>query len=298
MELYTRRWLGGVETRAGGTRKGIKLSRPWQQEISFTGSSCPFETKPQEVLWQFNCGVGGKWLVLGNKFTPFDSHELIIPDKCWPISELRTLGGQGKIEAAFSIADGAIRIAKGKEVWMGIHIGPTAGQNLLHLHWHVLQPMLSETSLAGMANVLTFADLQNQISVSAGDSGLFVFEESGIRVSVGGVRVGQCFITPGTKNGLHPPISLGQDFSARVSLALTRLITLCNEKFRSESGLSPEYMIWLVFNEGKFYFGFYLPILNHPGFTEWMAAMAPQRYPMILPWSQVETAAHLRGEGI
>lgn len=275
MDLDIRNWGGGVQTRAGGTRAGLKLARPWQGEISFSGE-CPFETKKQEVLVEKN-----GWKILKNLYTPFSNHLLIIPEKCWEVAELRRLGGAKEIEAAIDMALSEIRREGGEEVWMGIHIGPTAGQNLLHPHWHLLRPI----RLGGINPT------EDQISPSLTDPDLIIFEKSGMMVSVGGVRAGQCFITPRREStaNVHSP------FSGRIiANALDRLISLCATKFKNSRGLPPEYMVWFVFRDGKFKFGSYLPILNFPGFTESMAALFPEGCPNILPWTHKETARYLR----
>ncbi len=295
MRVSVRHWGGGVETRAGGTRTDLKMGRLWQQETPFP-ELCPFETKPQTVLAHHDNGKNGVWRVLNNLRTPFQYHRLIVPEKCWSTDEIRILGGQGKIAAVIDIASGMIRRENGGEIWLGVHVGSSAGQNLRHLHYHLLRPMIVERSLISMGGKLSFAQLESQISKLADDSSLFVFEESGMSAFVGGTRAGQCFITPVGEAGGTDPIDVGADLSIRLSTALYRLITLCNERFKNAAGLPPEYMAWLVFHEGEFCFGCYLPILNHPGFTEMMAMLAPQRYPMILPWTHEKTAAHLRGE--
>lgn len=276
MDLDVRNWGGGVQTRAGGTRTGLKLARPWQVEISFSGE-CPFETKPQKVLAEMN-----GWELLENLYTPFSNHLLIIPERCWEVDKLRRLGGAEEIEKAMNLALSIIKEAGGEEVWLGIHIGPTAGQNLLHPHWHLLRPIRSGRT----------DPTENQISLPLTDPDLIIFEKSGMIVSVGGVRAGQCFITPRKESTAN----VNSGFSGRIiSIVLDRLISLCATKFKNPRELPPEYMVWFVFRDGKFKFGSYLPILNFPGITESMAALFPNEHPNILPWTHKETARHLRG---
>src|SRR6266481_1118664 len=118
---------GGFAAVSGGTRRAINFDRPWQTQIYIDPASCPFENKPQDEEAHFSLEDG--WRVLQNRYTPFPSHRLIIPERCWLENDLRQLGGQTKVATAISIAESLISDSD-DEFWLGVHVGPLAGQNI------------------------------------------------------------------------------------------------------------------------------------------------------------------------
>lgn len=263
-------WPGRITTAAGGTRTAIKLSRPWQKEMVIDPTTCPFCTKPQTVLEE--CG---NWLVLQNTSTPFPFHQLVIPRECWPVAMMRNLGGEKNLSDALQIVWRIVEQQGRDQMLHSVFSGYLAGQNVPHLHHHVLEN--------------TFPDFQSldatrEVYQAASDLNLILFQEDGFRVAVGGLRAGQCFIVPLKSESMA-------DQAIRISRILTRLISLYADKFRSDQGLPPDYQVALRFWGGKLAYGFYLPILNHWGATEYLGLMGEQ--PVILPWPHEETVKHL-----
>lgn len=271
--LVLQRWPGGIVTAAGGTRTAIKLGRPWQKDLEVNPSTCSFCTKPQTVLAEY-----GDWLVLDNIHTPFPMHQLVIPRKCWEKEALRDLGGRMKIQEALEIVLNIVAKEKRPAMLHTIYSGPLAGQNVMHLHHHILDNAVPDFSST---------DVSDQVSALASDPKYVIFQNADFRVSVGGLRAGQCFIVPTRLNSLAYT-------AIKLSEILTGIIKLYAEKFRSEQGLPPDYQIALRFRNGELAYGFYLPVLNNWGTTEFLGLMREQ--PVILPWPHEVTAAYLRGE--
>lgn len=264
---------GGLSAAAGGTRTSINLNRPWQADITIDSSTCPFETKEQKEIARYN--EDGGWQVIENQSTPFSFHLLIIPTVCWPKEDLRVLGGEGKVSRALKIAKDFISVGN-QEFWVGVHIGPLAGQNLGHLHYHLLQPI--DRAHQSSEEVATYSQ----------SNPLVIFEENALRVIAGGYRAGQCFIVPQSRR-----FDLTHETAHNLASVLSRIITLYNEKFRSTQGLPPDYTIGIKFLGSTMLYCSYIPILNNWGITEYLGLL--ERAPLILPWSHRTTVEHLRG---
>lgn len=273
---------GGICTAAGGTRKTVKLSRPWQTRIKINPETCPFE-KPEEQEIVKTYDFGGVWMRLKNLYTPFPYHELIVPETCWDEERLRSLGGIVELVTALDIAVKVIEERSENKIIMGVHVGPLAGQNQGHLHYHLLSPDLAKDESPLLLGGRASEDEVHGYTQS--NEHLTILESSGVKVVAGGHRVGQCFLVPKEPfAGITASGSLGE--------SLSRVIDLYAERFRSTEGFAPDYMIGLMFREKKFRYGFYLPILNHWGTTEYFALFGEE--PVILPWSHEVTVEHLQ----
>lgn len=162
----------------GGTKTKINLSRPWQPPLPIAPEKCPFCTKSEEEI-----PLSGKpegWRFLSNPFTPHQHHRLIIPSTCWNAEKLQTLGGVRAIRDALTIARLATR-DENVETATYIHIGSSAGQNLGHAHWHLMEvPVESRSSVQSFfvyanclcikANILR-SSLQAHVLASVSSSG-------------------------------------------------------------------------------------------------------------------------------
>ena len=73
-----------------------------------------------------------------------------------------------------------------QEIWFGVHIGPAAGQNISHLHYHVLHPIREPGSTGNDEEMIAFCK----------SSKLRLLEHKGMIAVAGGQRVGQCLIVP------------------------------------------------------------------------------------------------------
>ena len=134
-------WPGGMASVAGGTRTEVKLDRPWQQELKVDKATCPFCTKPQAELKRFE--EGGGWRLIDNAFTPYRRdggiHKMLIPASCWAAEKLRHLGGYDSILCALRLIQGELNGHWQKPILVNAHVGYLAGQNVMHLHWHIVQ---------------------------------------------------------------------------------------------------------------------------------------------------------------
>ena len=267
----------GLSTAAGGTRRGVRRSRPWQSDIVVDPTTCPFCTREQKEVARFE--DDGGWRVIENIFTPFPFHVLILPMVCWEKEKLRVLGGVPMIAAALRIVTATIGYDRWQDLWLGVHIGALAGQNIFHLHYHLLASIDEKVSFIA----------PHEISGLKERAGRVVFRDREFTVAAGGLRAGQCFILPETEG-----MVLSEKRITNLAETLDQLIALCSEKFRSNEGLPPDYQIGFRFAHftGLLY-GYYLPILNQWGFTEYFGLM--EKTPLILPWPHEETVEYLRG---
>ncbi len=263
---------GGIDVASGGTRAGVKLNRPWQPDLStLSGDLCPFEHKPQREFQSF---WSGEWRALYNDFTPFDFHLLIIPGTCWRHDRLQALGGAGEIERALTAAALCIG-ASTHEFWFGVHVGPLAGQNLQHLHYHLLTPLPRRASQS------------RDIAGFFRETGKELFATDGFSVVVGGIRAGQCFVLP-----IKSDARLDQpDVVADLAGASSRLVELGNRRFRSSAGTPPHFMLVARLLGNRLAYATYIPILNNWGITEYLALL--EGTPLILPWPHEDTAVAL-----
>jgi diadenosine tetraphosphate (Ap4A) HIT family hydrolase len=262
---------GGVEVAFGGTRTAVKLDRPWQLEIPPVGQSCPFEREDVTPIDSFETVEG--WRLLQNKYTPFPWHRLLVPASCWSVNKIRQLGGPQEIECVLSLTQKIIGPARG-EFWLGVHVGLTAGQNVRHLHYHLLKPLKRSPNCDPYS-----------VELYAKSAKVVLFHHNGLKTALGGLRAGQCFIVPEHPSMLTNPIETFAN-------ALSRVIDLYNERFRSVQGLSPDFMTVLKFKGNRIQYASYIPILNNWGFTEYLGII--ERTPLILPWPHESTAAHLK----
>lgn len=263
----------GVTIAYGGTRTSIKVDRPWQVDIKIDPTTCPFEDK-EEANLAYHPQDGG-WRVLDNRYTPFEHHRLIIPEACWTAEQLRILGGEEKIAAVLTVVND-LMTSEPTGFWLGVHVGPLAGQNVGHLHYHLLVP-LSPLSRSTENDVVAYAQSRNP--------SLVICEAEDFKVVAGGCKAGQCFIVPKCE------IELSAQTTSLAKL-LNYIITLYNDKFRSLQGLTPDFAIGIEFSRGKMRYGCYTPVLTNWGFTEYFGLI--EGSPLILPWPHEESARYLR----
>ncbi|MEK9186280.1 MAG: hypothetical protein AAB885_01705 [Patescibacteria group bacterium] len=262
-------WPGGLKSIAGGSRLTIKLSRPWQQDIVVDSENCPFCKKPQTVLGSY---FNGRWRLVQNAYTPFEFHGLVIPDTCWPKEKLRSLGDAEKITEAIEIGTKAAQERSSKPFFITVHIGTFGGQNVSHLHYHVIYEIEGDGTPEFLEEIRqTYKNYPN----------LVILQKNNLSVAVGGIRAGQCFIfteNDSAENG---------DLVALIE----KLVILGNRKFTSDQGLSPDYSLALYFNRG-FQYGLYTPALNHWGGYENLALYTQRHF--VAPWLSETTAEYLK----
>src|SRR3989344_761501 len=271
-DIVSCQWPGGLSSIAGGTRGGIKLSRPWQQMIIPNTETCPFCTGKGKILKSF---VGGEWLLLQNHFTPYPYHRMIIPKSCWNDNELRSLGGHERLRQALQLAVEEIRSSEEGRIFVNVHVGSLAGQNINHLHYHIVK-----------YNVGTNVE-QSRVPAEMHDffsqrRNLIVVQTNRSYVGIGGIRACQGFVLS------HHTPSVEE-----IAEILSKLISLVNKKFESKQGLSPDFALCLSFEHGEFCYGLYTPTLNQWGAAEYAALYEPG-CPISLPWPHEVTAAFLR----
>jgi diadenosine tetraphosphate (Ap4A) HIT family hydrolase len=266
----------------GGTRQAIRTDRIWQMVPEWKPEKCPFCTREQIVVSEIV--EDGGWKILSNRFTPYPFHALIIPKECWPMDKLYALGGQEKIFAALRITERIVE-EEDRQLWLGTHVGLSAGQNVAthHSHWHALHPLSPATEEICEA----VPALNEPPPVPYYKTELTLFRERGVRYVVGGIRAGMCFIVP-ENNEL---LALDTDKIDGMATGIYRIITASADAFRSQQWLPPDYMLGFCFAQHKFVFGFYCPILNPWGFTEIFGIMLGT--PLTKPWSDETTFEHL-----
>lgn len=272
-------WPGGVRTLSGGTRADVKLNRPWQVALSYNPDSCPFCHKEQAEIGRYRCG-GIEWRILQNRFTPHLNHYLYIPTEHFEPTLLYALGGENGIFAAlFKMFRRAMDTAEVRTWWLGCHIGYSAGQNVDHLHWHMLEPREYRR-----------AQDQNHVlrSLYHNKSAFHLPAIGEINRMVGGPRAGNCYF-------LHPEagISAGtlENLAGQWSAALDQTRELYARKLVSEQGLAPDYMISIAICQRRLAYGMLTPILNQQGYTEMLALEAGGL--ITLPWPHEETVRYL-----
>ncbi|MFA6354746.1 MAG: HIT domain-containing protein [Candidatus Paceibacterota bacterium] len=291
---------GGPGIFFGGTRTEIKLRRSWQQRLPVADSaSCPFCTKWNAEEKTLYPGANGTWAVMKNQFTPYPIHDLIIPNSCWDNNRLYELGGAGSFGEVLMVASKIVDMVAGEVkrfLSLTVHIGPLAGQNIPHLHFHILEPpapaKLAKPGSLGYGIEMNRGDVRKWLDEQGQRPELLIFEDSTCRVFAGGYRAGQCFFVP------KETINIGQASRVQFANIVLKIIRLYAERFRSDpGGLPPEYKMSFKITElGSLVYGFYVPILNNWGATEDSGLLGEQ--PMTVPWPHEITAAHLRGEGI
>ncbi len=242
----------GMRSVAGGTRGEIKLSRPWQKEIEVNPATCPFCTGKGEVKKEL---ANGEWLLLKNKFTPYPFHEMVIPATCWSSEKLRALGGRAEIARVLYYAKEEIeKYGKGKKLFVTVHIGALAGQNVGHLHYHIVEYMPGSIDASPVAPFMRAFFETHPKSV--------LFRTGIFMVGIGGVKAGQCVIVYERNRRMVD--------TGHLASSIASIVSLYNDKFMSSEGLPPDFSLALQFLNGEFQYGGYTPILNHWGAAEQM----------------------------
>lgn len=271
--MYEYLYPNGLRARA---REGghINFSRPWQTEMKIS-PTCPFcsgSDEERELNVYTDKATG--WRLRRNKFPAGPVHFMIMPGTCWEPDRLRDLGKLPAIQRAFSMACKEIEKYPGVSLQFVVHIGPSAGQNQAHLHWHLAQRdevLITEAYVAGLASIF---DLNPKLVIQ---------DDGGILVGVGGIRAGECFIIP---RKLH----VDELVLAEV---IDWLACLFYRKFKSKEGMTPDFSITLRFQNGFFY-GVFIPTLSNWGSTEYLAIH--EGMPVLLPWPHEVTAEHLKSK--
>ncbi len=279
--IYT--WPNGRKSIAGGTRTAISLDRPWQKEIEINPATCPFCNKPQKEVKKFS-GAGG-WRLLRNVFTPFRFHQLLVPSRCWDAAKLKRLGGAKMIGEALCILSGEIQKYPNRKFIVDTHIGYSAGQNVGHLHWHLI-----EYSFGGQRDFM--ADGMRKIFSRQPELVLSNHKSASLSITagVGGVRAGQCFFIPKKPISIKANLRTLPDFLAR---ELYAVMSMYENKFKSKQGLSPDYSLLLSFDKGSFQYAVYTPILNNLGAFD-LAAFYDAKWPVTLPWPHETTVQYIK----
>ncbi len=270
---------------AGGTRRQVNVSRPWQGNLPSRLENCPLCKK--EIIQQ-----GDFWRVVSNSFTPYDFHELIIPNDC-PTGDYYDLGGTENLAEIIKLATKRIfhKDAKGDKFFeLNVHIGRLAGQNQAHIHFHLLIPP-EVTPFTQIPVDCKFAfpgainSLMNWLGKLRNKPDLLITKTSQFSVVAAGYRAGQCFFIP---SGVWK-LSDASDLPNLIS----KVIALYGDRFKDpETSLRPEYKLgFLIDTKGIVRFGTYVPVLNQWGLTEDMALLRMQ--PATLPWSHEETVKFL-----
>lgn len=298
-------WPNGMRSIAGGTRAAIKLSRPWQEEIKPHKGNCPFCDPNDPARLQYFEKAGGWWL-RQNIFTPYPFHQMVVPAQCLEPKELRTLGGKEKIKAALEIALGAAQGSGAPSIVLNVHVGALGGQNLTHLHWHVVQYNLIQSDYSFIKRIRNewlnwYFDSQKSWELKRPD--LAVYRNRHFTAVIGGVKAGQCLILPSA----YPPretspagwgvIWAEYDDPIQHFLvdAINEVVSLYNKRFLSVEGLEPDFNIAIhCGGGGGILYAEYTPILNHWGSAEHMALY--EGWHITLPWPHEMTAQYLRGE--
>ncbi|OGF52117.1 hypothetical protein A3I27_02530 [Candidatus Giovannonibacteria bacterium RIFCSPLOWO2_02_FULL_43_11b] len=255
----------------GGTRTAIKLSRPWQPSLPpIAPEKCPFckESQLEEISLP-NLPAG--WCLRSALYTPHRRHRLVIPKKCWDAETLQKLGGYARISEALEI----VRLAtKDDQVEMStfIHVGYSAGQNLAHAHWHLMEVRVREP--------LMLAGFSQELLVLQGEK---------FNIFAQGARAGECLVVSREKQ-----LKFNEDMAKKLADVLEWIVARGNEKFRSTEGRPPEFSISVrISADGYFRYADYCPILNAWGATEYVFAHL-EGSPITLPWPHELTAAYLR----
>lgn len=280
-------WPGGMASVAGGTRSEIKLDRPWQSELNVDPATCPFCTEPQAELKRFD--EGGGWRLIDNAFTPYHLnggvHKMLIPASCWTAEEMRYLGGSDRISCALRLIQAELNQYRDKTIFVNVHVNYLAGQNVMHLHWHIVQYLFDQDFDPAMT-----AELQHLYTKDPRISKLVFCENAQAFVGVGGVWAGQCFIVP------HPerPVVLLPDLADLIAKTVSRF----NDKFRSKQGIAPDFNISLAWDGKSFACGAYTPVLNHRGGAENLVMYQPKKMGgkncrMTMPWTHEKTLERL-----
>ena len=269
----------GIKVLSGGTRIWPKFDRPWQADLDVLKPEpfvCPLEIGDRSLeIARFDYNSG--WRIRKNRYTPYNFHVLVIPETCQGFSKgyIRTLGGLEGITGALKTIS-YIVTQQSAELFVAVHVGPGAGQNQWHLHWHVYDQELEETELRQL-------DATEEYFRSSS----LVLTEEPMKIIMGGTKAGQCFFFGHRDSSFESAIG-------PIALTIHRLAVLYAEKFRSEQGLPPDYSVGLRISQQKnLRYGTVIPILNNAGVIDLLSITEGTRFS--LPWSHEVTLAHLRG---
>ena len=153
-----------------------------------------------------------------------------------------------------------------------IHVGQSAGQNLGHAHWHLMEVLVRKP--------LECPDVFGAERV--------VHVEDKFMIVANGAHAGECLIAP------RDELSFDKDAIKELASALEWIVNRGNKKFRSTEGLPPEFTVSVrIGADGKFRYADYCPILNTWGACE--NVFAPlEGGPITLCWPHDLTATYLR----
>ncbi len=292
---------GGIITVAENKKIPATFSRPWQSRIPVPNpKECAYH-KPEErsqALLTETDPEGEQWFVIDSLFAREKPHHLphrlILPDNCWDDERMRHLGGLSKIKTAIGLATKQFSREDEedrKKLWgFFIQIGPLAGQNVPHCHYHLYRPNLY---LVGSSTVERFDDpgptiIKKDDIMKNKDVVVLCEGSSGFSVIAGGQLTGQLFCFPSKE------MSFDQTTAPDISSLISDLVLLYAYKFRSVQRLAPDYRWEFEIYDGKIHFGIFVPRLNNIGRLEDMAII-DRRRGMSLLWSHEETARYLRG---
>ena len=290
---------GKMQVLSGGTRVTPVFKRPWHKSIGTlltpdmlaTGKGCPLEEREQADPVKVAMD-DGPWMHFKNSNTPYGFHRMVIPQKCLPEAQLRSLGGFPKISSALRIAGEIAKNSGLKRTAIGVHVGWLAGQNLPHLHWHVTEPMLKLN--------ITGGPLAGELDTPISDADAFMASPL-LLARCDGYRTGQCAVIPhqDIRDNSEPFAFLmgwndAGTWKHELAQFLTDLVALYNDKFKSDEGLAPDFNIAINVGDGYIDSITYTPILNHAGFDNHAAVMDGGAF--VIAWPHAKTAKWLRGE--
>ncbi|MFH1246381.1 MAG: hypothetical protein V1489_01210 [Candidatus Liptonbacteria bacterium] len=265
--------FAGLQTLSGGTRTAVKTVRPWQAPLVYPDAEhpCPFCTR-QQTDEHFVRRAGMEWKTFANNATPFPYHRLLVPDRCWPESLLRRLGGALTLKVMIQLAlDELVRTRPQIfPTWIYTHIGYGSGQNFPHLHWH----------LCGAPGTVPPARTNGFPPDAA-----TLFDSKYASSAACGVRAGQVLILP-KEEGV-----LWNDTAARADLIehAHRVVKVFNRRFNK-----PDYCLFFALNDAEDWHCRYTPILNNWGGSEFAAL--EYETPFVLPWPHEATVEYLLKE--
>lgn len=267
---------GGEKVLWGGTRKGVKLSRPVEAGVLFdpTKTKCPYHNPNEKSLAEF---FDGEIRVLGNPMTPHrEGHRLVIPRECTSEAEVRALGGRELLVQCLHVV-GVLASEAMEELALGVHV--LRGQNVPHLHWHVYGYHPEEK----LDRAREFEWAQPEI-----DECLVVLRSTNFQVVARGVKVGQLMLVPSAGE----PLPL-LDRSAEVAWLLSDLVKLTNRAFTSTQGEMPHYTVsGRLSARAKLRYLLYTPDLQNIGCSDDLADLNGTA--RARPWSPFETVEHLK----
>lgn len=129
-------------TLSGGTRAGkdvvkSKMKRPWQVRLpEHDLTDCPLCNKPQK-----NEETHGDVKVFDNSNTPYNWHKLIVPTKGFyqaSVYDDLFLYAPERFERVLGLCEEVLSHSSLDNTKLGLHKGYSAGQNIAHLHFHLV----------------------------------------------------------------------------------------------------------------------------------------------------------------